>query len=570
MRLVQHKLDVLMRKPYDPTFFDEQNALRVRFNELLSLDEIYWKQRSCVLWLKEGVLWLKEGDRNSAFFHRKASNRRSRNKIKGLTDEDGHWHSDPKEVSDILLRYYENIFKTEGFDLEALQEVLASVQPCVSPAMNESLLASYTDEEIKRALFQMHPSKSPGPDGMSPFFYQKYWDIVQLDVCLAVKTFLISGHLFQDSNFTHLALIPKVKDPKFASELRPIALCNVVYKIASKVLANRLKSILPQIISPLQSAFIPGRLISDNTLVATEVAHFLHKLRRKYETFFSLKLDISKAYDILEWPFIEAVLTRMGFNRAWIDVIMCSLKSVSYSILFNGEPTRYIVPTRGIRQGDPLSPYLFILCAEGLSSLITHSVHHGSLKGLVMCPGAPVLHHLLFADDSFLFGEATESECLKFRQILNTYERASGQKINLQKSSVVFSKNVQDATKSNLAGILGVQCVEDHGSYLGLPIQFGRSKSAIFGYLKEKLTKKLVSWRSKILSAAGKEILIKVVAQAVPLYAMNCYMLPLSLCDDLQQLCAQFFWGSTEEKKKNSLEILGSNVSNQGRRRYGF
>lgn len=144
-----------MRKPYDPTFFYEQNALRVRFNELLSLDEIYWKQRS-------HVLWLKEGDRNSAFVHRKASNRRSRNKIKGLTNEDGHWQSDPN---------YENIFKTEGFDLEALQEVLASVQPCVSPAMNESLLASYTDEEIKWALFQMHPSKSPGPDCMSPFFF---------------------------------------------------------------------------------------------------------------------------------------------------------------------------------------------------------------------------------------------------------------------------------------------------------------------------------------------------------------------------------------------------------------
>lgn len=385
---------------------------------------------------------------------------------------------------------------------------------------------------------------------MSPFFCQKYWDIVHHDVCLAVKNFLTSGQLFQESNFTHLTLIPKVKEPKFAMELRPIALCNVVYKIASKVLANRLKSILPQIVSPLQSAFVPGRLISDNTLVATEVAHFMHNLRRKNDGFFSLKLDISKAYDRLEWSFLEAILLRLGFARAWIDVIMCSVKSVSYSILFNGNPTGYIVPSRGLRQGDPLSPYLFIFCAEGLSSLITHSITHGSLKGLVMCPGAPVIHHLLFADDSFLFGEATEGECLQFRQVLNIYERASGQKINLEKSSVVFSKNVHDDTKSNLAGILGVQCVEDHGRYLGLPIHFGRSKTTIFEFLKEKLTNKLVSWWSKILSSAGKEILIKVVAQAVPLYVMNCYMLPLGLCDDLHQLCAQFFWGSTEEKKK--------------------
>lgn len=137
-----------------------------------------------------------------------------------------------------------------------------------------------------------------------------------------------------------------------------------------------------------------------------------------------------------------------------------------------------------------------------------------------------------------------------FRDILNIYERASGQKINLQKSSVVFSKNVCTDTKTRLASILGIQCVEEHGMYLGLPIHVGRSKSAIFAYLKERLTKKLISWRTKILSSAGKEILIKVVAQAVPLYVMSCYMLPKSVCDNLHQLCAQFFWGSTDEKKK--------------------
>lgn len=166
-----------------------------------------------------------------------------------------------------------------------------------------------------------------------------------------------------------------------------------MYKIASKVLANRLKVILPHIISPLQSAFVPGRLISDNTLVATEIAHFMHRIRRQNDGFFSLKLDISKAYDRLEWGFLEAILTKMGFVRSWIEVILCSLKSVSYSILINGESGGYIVPTRGIRQGDPLSPYLFILCAEGLSSLITQSIHAGMLKGLSVCPGAPVVHH---------------------------------------------------------------------------------------------------------------------------------------------------------------------------------
>lgn len=416
--------------------------------------------------------------------------------------------------------------------------------------MNATLLAPYSDSEIKKALFQMHPSKSPGPDGMSPFFYQKYWEVVKHDVCLAVRYFLTTSCLFRQSNFTHLTLIPKVKEPKQALDLRPIALCNVVYQIASKVLANRLKIILPQIISPLQSAFVPGRLISDNTLVATEIAHFMHKLRRQKEGFFSLKLDISKAYDRLEWSFLEAILPKLGFARNWIDLILCSLKFVSYAILVNGEPEGYIVPSRGIRQGDPLSPYLFILCVEGLSAMITRSTSEGLINGITVCPGAPVIHHLLFADDSFLFGEASEHECISFRTILNVYERASGQKINLQKSSVVFSKNVLWETKNSLSAILGVPCVEEHGLYLGLPIHVGRSKTAIFAYLKERLSKKLISWRTKILSSAGKEILIKAVAQTVPSYVMNCYLLPKSLCDDLHQLCAQFFWGGTEDKRK--------------------
>ena len=186
----------------------------------------------------------------------------------------------------MLLDYYENIFRTEGTRPDAIQEVVEAVGPRVTPAMNDTLLLPIMDEEIRVALFQMHPSKSPGPDGMSPFFFQKYWSIVGADVCLAVKNFLETGVLWQESNFTHLSLIPKVKDPKDATHLRPIALCNVVYKISSKVVANRLKVFLPSIISPLQSAFVPGRLISDNTLVATEAAHFMHKLRRQAEVFF--------------------------------------------------------------------------------------------------------------------------------------------------------------------------------------------------------------------------------------------------------------------------------------------
>ncbi|XP_062014512.1 uncharacterized protein LOC133731059 [Rosa rugosa] len=244
MKLLQAKLDQLMRLPYESCQWDEQKALQHRFNELLSLDETYWRQRS-------RVLWLKDGDRNTAFFHRRASNRKSRNCITGLFDLEGTWQTSPSAIATTLTNYYENIFRHEHYDPFAADIVLNTVQTRVTVEMN-------------------------------------------------IRTVLETGHLPMESNYTHLVLIHKVKEPKVASDLRPIALCNVVYKIASKVLANRLKVILPHIISPLQSAFVSGRLISDKTLVVSEINHFMKELRDQLDEFFSLKLDISKAYDKLE------------------------------------------------------------------------------------------------------------------------------------------------------------------------------------------------------------------------------------------------------------------------------
>ncbi|KAL6175962.1 hypothetical protein ACLB2K_052600 [Fragaria x ananassa] len=245
-----------------------------------------------------------------------------------------------------------------------------------------------------------------------------------------------------DLNYTNVVLIPKVKEVQRMTELRPIALCNVVYKIASKVLANRLKTFLADVISLEQSAFVPDRLISDNTLVAAELAHYMHKLRRGKKGFMALKLDISKAYDRLEWDFLQKILLRLGFDPSWVDTIMHCLSTVRYSFMINGVAKGFVIPHQGLRQGDPISPYLFLLCAEGLSTLISHSVDQGHWRGLQVCDGAPVISHLLFADDSMLYSYASSSHGQVIRNILNVYEAASGQQVNLQKSSVVFSDSV--------------------------------------------------------------------------------------------------------------------------------
>ena len=172
------------------------------------------------------------------------------------------------------------------------------------------------------------------------------------------------------SNYTHIVLIPKIKSPEKMSNYRPISLCNVIYKIISKVLANRLKKILPQLISPTQSAFVPGRLITDNILVAYESPHTMHGRKNGKKGSLALKLDISKAYDRVEWAFLKSIMVKMGFPDVWIDRVMCCVSTSFFSIKINGKAYGNIIPSRGLRQGDPLSPYLFLLYAEGFTSLL--------------------------------------------------------------------------------------------------------------------------------------------------------------------------------------------------------
>ena len=253
----------------------------------------------------------------------------------------------------------------------------------------------------------MVPLKTSGSDGMSFFFYQTYWDLVGDEVTSSVLHFLNSASLPANLNQTFVTLIPKVKNSEYVSKFWPISLCNVLYKFFSKVLANRLKRILPSIITEHQSAFTKSRLISNNILVAFESLHSMQRHTGK-DDYMAIKLDMSKTYDRVEWPYLELVMRKMGFDDRWVRLMMICVTTVSYSILTNGEPKGMITPSRGIRQGDPLSPFLFLLCTEGLHGLISQVASRGDIKGYALCRNSPRLTHLLFADDSLLFCRATE------------------------------------------------------------------------------------------------------------------------------------------------------------------
>ncbi|XP_074306059.1 uncharacterized protein LOC141641287 [Silene latifolia] len=476
LKIQRKKLQKLDGCPRSMSNVQERRAIKLTIAKLIKQEEQFWRQRS-------RVLWLRDGDKNTTYFHRKARQRKKKNRIKLLVDDSGRSFDTEEGMERVAVEYFMNLFETSNPIVT--EDVTAGVEGRVSDEINGELREPYTEAEIVDALNQMHPLKAPGPDGMNALFFQTYWHIVGPSIIRACLSILNGHGIPEDTNMTHIILIPKRKEASKMSEFRPISLCNVLYKIVSKVLANRLNKFPGEIVTENQSAFVPGRLITDNILVAFELFHHM-KNARGGGGHMALKLDMAKAYDRIEWHFLEETLLAMGFDTMWVRRVMECVASVTYAVTINGSYTECFKPRRGLCQGDPLSPYLFILCAEVFSSMIRREMERGSLHGIRVAPTAPMVFHLFFADDSIIFTKANEREARIVKDILVRYERVSGQ----------------------------------------------------------------LGWRGAMLSKAGKETLIKSIVQAIPTYAMSVFKIPNFFCDEIRSLITSFWWGASNGRKK--------------------
>jgi len=215
----------------------------------------------------------------------------------------------------MVIKYFDELFSTTNPNEDDMEEAIEGLTRRVSDEMKRALNAKPIAEEVFGVLKEMHPTKAPGSDGLHAIFYKKCWEIVGNDVISFIKKAWNGEIDLHRVNETNIVLVPKVKDPKRLSHYRTISLCNVSYKILSKMIANRLKLFLPSLISQQQIAFVPRQLITDNVLVAFEIFHYTKRKTKGRKGVCAIKLDMSKAYDRVEWAFLARIMVRIGFDQ---------------------------------------------------------------------------------------------------------------------------------------------------------------------------------------------------------------------------------------------------------------
>ncbi|GJS37922.1 putative RNA-directed DNA polymerase, eukaryota, reverse transcriptase zinc-binding domain protein [Tanacetum coccineum] len=436
-----------------------------------------------------------------------------------------------------------NVTGTKSFALVLTTE---STKPKVSESSYNDMVRDITNAEIKSAMFDIGDDRAPGPDGFSSAFFKKGWDIVGDDVCKSIRDFFGNGQILREINHTFIALIPKVSIPLRINDYRPISCCNVIYKCISKILTNRIISGIKDVVSDNQSAFIPGRRISDNILITQELMHNYHRKRGPPRCAF--KVDIQKAYDTVDWKFLEHILHKFGFNPVMIKWIMACVTSSSFSIGLNGDIHGFFKGKRGLRQGDPLSPYLFTLVMEVLTLMLKKKVRlSNSFRYHHKCEALEIIN-VCFADDLFIFSRGDVNSATVIMESLDEFKRVSGLVPSIPKSTVFFC-NVGNTMKNEILGIMPFLEGNLPAMYLGVPLISSWLLNRDCKILVEKAKNRIGDWKNKSLSFAGRLQLCKSILSSMQIYWASVLVIPKGIIDDIQQLTRGFLWCNGELKR---------------------
>ncbi|GJX76532.1 RNA-directed DNA polymerase, eukaryota [Tanacetum coccineum] len=493
--------------------------INARVSSMKVLSDIDKKEASDLA-QKAKIKWAIEGDENTSFFHGVLKKKRRQIAIKGVL-KNGGWIEEPGEVKKEFYDHFSNRFASTGGPRPCSGELFFNR---LSPDQRDYLESDFSNEEIKRAVWDCGGDRAPGPDGFTFTFFKTFWDTIQPDVVRFVREFFQSGYFPKGCNSSFIALIPKVGDAKFVSEFRPISLIGCQYKIIGKLLANRLSRVIGSCVSVEQSAFIKGRNILDGPLILNECMAWYRKRKKELLVF---KVDFEKAFDSLRWDYLDVIMENLGFGSKWRTWIDGCLKNSRASVLVNGSPTVEFEIFRGLRQGDPLSPFLFILAMEGLHASIRKAVDVGIFKGASIGQGNLVLSHLFYAYDAIFVGEWSQSNVYNLICMLRCFYLVSGLKINVNKSKLL-GVGVSDADVVDMAEVLGCGVSKLPMMYLGVPVG------------------------ARLLSVGGRLTLLKSVVGNLPTYYMSLYLMPATVRKKLEAMRNKFFLGGDLGDRKVS------------------
>ncbi|VFQ90070.1 unnamed protein product [Cuscuta campestris] len=477
----------LMINPNDQALLDNAEIKRKQANFFLDAElEFYQQKAKCDFLMK--------ADKCTSYFHSLVNKNRRKNAIPFLVKGDGSKTTSLKEVSDCFLEYYTALFGNAS-NVEPINHEFLTTGPSVPASAYSSLLATVTMEEVRRVVYEIGSDKAPGPDGYTAAFFKTQWDIVGQDVYGAVLEFFNTGKLLKQLNHAMIVLIPKTThNPS-------------------------------------------GRSLVDNFLLAQHLVRD-YAVKRSVPSCM-IKLDITKAYDTVSWRFLEAVMVGLGFPTRFISLIMECVTTASYSIMVNGEGHGFFKSKRGLRQGDPMAPTLFLFCIEYFSRMLNTKAKEGVFSYHKDCASLGITH-LAFADDIMLFSKGDFHSVQTLMQSLDHLSSVSGLTLNPAKSNIFIAGKFRD-TSQNLApfprGQLPVR-------YLGLPLASQRISEADFAPLFKTVDGFLSKWGTLKLSYAGKLELIRAVIQGVQSFWLQAFPVQKYVLHRITSLCRDFLWGS--------------------------
>ncbi|KAG7593824.1 Zinc finger CCHC-type [Arabidopsis thaliana x Arabidopsis arenosa] len=490
--------------------------------------------------MKAKLHWMTTGDQNNKTFHAAAKIREVRNNIREIRCEDGQIANNQQSIKTEAEKYFKEFLSMKPAEyVEWSPEELQNIMSFKCDENDKIMLTSeVTEEEVKKVLFAMPTNKSPGPDGFTCEFFKDSWSIIGHDFVVAIQSFFKTGFLPKGVNSTILALIPKKTEAIIMKDYRPISCCNVLYKVISKILANRLKTLLPKFIAPNQSAFVKDRLLMENLLLATEIIKDYHK--ESVSPRCAMKIDISKAFDSVQWSFLLNTLRALDFPEQYVKWIKTCISTASFSVQVNGELAGYFGSERGLRQGCSLSPYLFVICMNVLSQKLDKAAkdqkvgYHPNCKHLN-------LTHLCFADDLMVFVDGTKKSIQGALEVFEDFAIHSGLRISLEKSTL-YMAGIQNDVKAEILQQFPFEYGTLPVRYLGLPLLTRRMTSSDSLPLMEKIRSNISSWTARTLSFAGRLQLLKSVVFSITNFWIAAFRLPKACFQEIDKMCSAFLW----------------------------